>query len=98
MESFFATLKTECVDRRYATRGETRLTIFEYLKVFYNNQRRHSALGYLSPVAFERLRHPAIPVSTKWGEDQFPQSPMVTFLHTIQARMHTNRAMMPCSI
>jgi putative transposase len=70
MESFFATLKTECVDRRYATRTEARLAIFEYLEVFYNNQRRHSSLGYLSPVAFERLHLPIISVSTKWGEVQ----------------------------
>jgi transposase InsO family protein len=71
MESFFGTLKTECVDRRYATRAEARLTIFEYLEVFYNNQRRHSALGYPSPVAFERLHLPTISVSTKRGKVHF---------------------------
>jgi transposase InsO family protein len=53
-ESFFATLKTECVyTRRFATRAEARETIFEYIEVFYNRRRRHSTIGYLSPVDFE---------------------------------------------
>ncbi len=54
-ESFFATLKTELVyESAWATRTEARTAIFEYLEVFYNVQRRHSSLGYLSPVAFEQ--------------------------------------------
>lgn len=53
MESFFATLKTECVDRRYATRHEARAAIFDYIERWYNRRRRHSSLGYLSPVEFE---------------------------------------------
>ena len=53
-ESFFHTLKTEHVyDYWYETRAEARLSIFEYIEMFYNRQRRHSALGYLSPVSFE---------------------------------------------
>jgi transposase InsO family protein len=53
-ESFFHTLKTEHVyDYRYETRAEARQSIFEYIEMFYNRQRRHSALGYLSPVSFE---------------------------------------------
>jgi len=55
MESFFATLKTEWVIHRYATRDLARRDIFEFIEVWYNRQRRHSALEYLSPVAFERL-------------------------------------------
>lgn len=54
MESFFATLKTECVDRCYVTREEARTCLFDYIEVWYNLRRRHSALGYLSPTAFER--------------------------------------------
>jgi transposase InsO family protein len=54
MESFFATLKTECVDRRYATRQEARAAIFDYIERWYNRRRRHSSLGYLSPTEFER--------------------------------------------
>jgi putative transposase len=54
MESFFHTLKTERVHHRdYQTRDEARRDIFEYIEVFYNRQRRHSTLGYLSPVQFE---------------------------------------------
>jgi len=54
MESFWSTLKTELVHHeRYATREQARQSIFEYIEVFYNRQRLHSALGYLSPEAFE---------------------------------------------
>ena len=56
MESFFGTLKCELIhDRCYRTRAEARQDIFEYIEVFYNRQRRHSSLGYLSPVAYEEL-------------------------------------------
>jgi putative transposase len=54
MESFFGTLKTECVDRQsFVSLAQARLVIFEYLEVFYNRQRLHSSLGYLSPVTYE---------------------------------------------
>jgi transposase InsO family protein len=53
-ESFFHTLKIEHVyDYRYETRADARQSIFEYIEMFYNRQRRHSALGYRSPVSFE---------------------------------------------
>jgi putative transposase len=55
-ESFFHTLKTELVYfEDYQTREEARRSIFEYIEVFYNRERRHSALNYLSPVNFEQL-------------------------------------------
>ena len=54
MESVIGTLKTECADTTFATRAEARQTIFEYLEVWYNRQRLHSSLDYLSPAAFER--------------------------------------------
>jgi len=54
MESFFGTLKKELVHhRRYRTREEARRDIFEYIEVFYNRERLHSSLGYLSPADYE---------------------------------------------
>lgn len=56
VESFFGTLKTELVHgERYRSRLEARLSIFEYVEVFYNRQRRHSALGFRSPEQYEKL-------------------------------------------
>ena len=55
-ETFFKTLKTELVYfERYKTRNEAKESIFEYIEVFYNRERKHSTLGYRSPVEFERL-------------------------------------------
>jgi putative transposase len=65
MESFFATLKNECADHRFATRAEARQAIFEFIEVWYNRQRRHSALNYLTPVEFEALPCWTLLVSTK---------------------------------
>jgi putative transposase len=54
-ESFFGTLKGECVDLScFQTRAEARQTVFEYVETFYNRVRRHSSLEYVSPVAFEQ--------------------------------------------
>jgi transposase InsO family protein len=53
MESFFSTLKTECVTAVFLTHAQARTVIFEYLEVWYNRQRLHSTLGYYSPVDFE---------------------------------------------
>jgi len=56
VESFFGTLKTELgFHQKYATWAEAKLDIFEYIEVFYNRLRRHSALGYKSPVNYEAL-------------------------------------------
>jgi putative transposase len=53
-ESFFGTLKTELVHRtRYATRDQAKASVFEWIECWYNRQRRHSSLGYLSPEQFE---------------------------------------------
>lgn len=55
-ETFFHSLKMElvCFDR-YQTRKQARLSVFEYIEIFYNRERRHSALGYLSPLNFQVL-------------------------------------------
>ncbi|CCF85510.1 IS3 family transposase [Nitrolancea hollandica] len=56
-ESFFATLKRELIDTRpWPTRRMACQAIFEWLEVFYNRQRCHSALSYVSPVTFEQSR------------------------------------------
>jgi putative transposase len=52
-ESFFGTLKAECVTAQFATQALARTTIFEYIEVWYNRRRLHSTLGYLSPIEFE---------------------------------------------
>jgi len=54
-ESFFATLECELLDRqRFATPAEARLAVFDFIEGWYNPRRRHSALDYLSPIAYER--------------------------------------------
>jgi len=64
VESWFASLKVECVDGvRYKSRNEARSCLFDYIEIFYNRQRLHSYLGYLSPQLYEqqynRLLHVA---------------------------------------
>lgn len=54
VESFFGTLKTECATAPFATHAEARQAIFEYIEVWYNRQRLHSAIGYLPPVELEQ--------------------------------------------
>ena len=59
VESFFSTLKNELVhERDYHTRDEARAEVFEFIEVFYNRQRLHQTLGYVSPVQFEAARVP----------------------------------------
>jgi putative transposase len=54
-ESFFATLECELLARQgFPTRTAARMALFDYIEGFYNTRRRHSALGYLSPLAYER--------------------------------------------
>lgn len=56
-ESFFHTLKTELVNfEKYETREQAKQSVFQYIEIFYNRQRLHSALGYLSPVEFEETK------------------------------------------
>lgn len=57
MESFNKSLKTEMMDgnKVFATREKAKKAIFEYIELFYNRKRRHSSLGYLSPIEYEKL-------------------------------------------
>jgi putative transposase len=60
-ESFFATLECELLDRRrFKTQAEARIAVFEFVEGFYNPRRRHSSIGYLSPIEYER-RHAVNP-------------------------------------
>jgi putative transposase len=63
-ESFFATLKTELVHTRaLPTRQAARTATYEYIEVFYNRRRRHSALDYLSPTEYDRRHHQQQPAT-----------------------------------
>ena len=53
MESFFSTVKRETSDR-FPSYSDAKMTLFEYIEVFYNQRRRHSTLGQISPARFER--------------------------------------------
>lgn len=53
MEAFFSSLKSELTDR-FDSCGEAKMELFDYIEVFYNQRRRHSTIGYVSPAVFER--------------------------------------------
>jgi putative transposase len=58
-ESFFATIKKELVHRQsWPSRRDLSSAVFDYIEAFYNRQRRHSTLGYLSPEEYEREQKP----------------------------------------
>ncbi len=58
-ESFFATLECELIDRtRFRSQAEARSAVFEFIEGWYNPRRRHSSIGYLSPINFERNQLP----------------------------------------
>lgn len=68
MESFWGTLKTELVfHRKYTTRQEATQDITEYIKLFYNRQRRQEKLGYLSPANFERRFYEQVQFTAQLG-------------------------------
>ncbi len=58
MESFFGTLKTECIyaRKKYKTRAEAKSDIFRYIEIFYSRKRLHSGLGYKTPENYEKER------------------------------------------
>lgn len=73
VESFFSTLKAELVGYgSYGTRRQAQAELFEYIEIFYNRQRRHSSLGYLSPVAFERAQLERSSKSKRLGREAAP--------------------------
>jgi len=55
MESFFSTLKNECIKlNKFKTRAEAKQAIFDYIEVYYNRQRLHSGIGYMTPCKYEQ--------------------------------------------
>ena len=78
-ESFFATLECELLDRRrFATRAEAEFAVFEYLEGWYNPRRRHSALGYESPVRYEGIHAAAALRATTLEEARAVEPPGAT--------------------
>jgi putative transposase len=64
-ESFFATLECELLDcRKFATKAEASMAVFEFIEGWYNPGRRHSALGYLTPINHERRALAALELSS----------------------------------
>jgi len=56
MEAFFSTVKSEVADR-FKSCGEAKMALFDFIEVFYNQRRRHSTLGQISPAEFERRKN-----------------------------------------
>jgi putative transposase len=75
MESFFSTVKSE-LRERFDSNGEAKMELFDYIEVFYNQRRRHSTLGHISPAEFERRKNEEgmDPMETR-TERGFPQAP-----------------------
>ncbi len=66
IESFFSTLQRELLDtRRWQTCADLGSAIFEWIEAWYNPRRRHTALGNLSPVAYEQQHHQRLPITTE---------------------------------
>ena len=64
MESFFSTVKTEVADR-FDSCGDAKMELFDYIEVFYNQRRRHSTIGQISPAAYEQRARAAAPASDR---------------------------------
>jgi Integrase core domain len=75
MESFFSTVKSE-LGERFDSHGEAKMELFDYIEVFYNQRRRHSTLGQISPAEFERRKNEegVDPMDNRKGRG-FPQAP-----------------------
>lgn len=102
-ESFFATLECELLDRRkFKTQAEAKMAVFCFIERFYNRRRRHSALGYLAPMAFERAanqpgtpEHAAVLATLKGRPSRIepePTFPQTAALDSVCARQQTNLA------
>jgi putative transposase len=77
MEGFFSTVKSE-LGEHFESHGLAKMEVFDYIEVFYNQRRRHSTLGQVSPAAFERR------AKTAW-------TPWKTAQTAVSHRLHTRR-------
>jgi putative transposase len=78
-ESFFATLECELIDRRrFRDPAEARQAVFQFIEGWYNPRRRHSALGYLSPINYERSHPPSRQSITVHESGATPEGPMLS--------------------
>ena len=87
-ESFFASLECELLDRRvFRTQVDARMEVFRYIEGWYNPRRRHSALGYLSPVRFEAAHRAALqPTLAHPAHSPHPSSPGGSELYSTAPR------------
>lgn len=75
MESFFSTVKSE-LGERFDSNGEAKIKLFDYIEAFYNQRRRHSTLGQISPAAFERrTREKGVDAVENCTDRSFPPRP-----------------------
>jgi putative transposase len=74
MESFFSTVKTELADR-FDSGSDAKIALFDYIEVFYNQRRRHSTLGQISPAAYERVNEEGMDAVENPTERGFPPRP-----------------------
>ena len=99
MESFFSSVKSEVADR-FESCGDAKMEVFDYIEVFYDQRRRHSTLGQISPAAFERKTgvDAGIPVDAQHAptrdlenrtERGFPQRPHPSSFSWIEERRMT---------
>src|SRR6266700_367437 len=68
MESFFSTVKSEVADR-FASCGDAKMELFDFIEVFYNQRRRHSTLGQISPAEFERRKNERVCILCKTAQN-----------------------------
>lgn len=96
-ESFFASLECELLDRRcFQSRTEARLAVFAWIEGWYNPRRRHSALGYLSPMNFEE-QNPTHTVQPTYPEHGLPTGPLASGLRGAGGGPVDNPASEDCS-
>lgn len=83
MESFFSSLKTERTAKKvYRSREQARADVFDYIERFYNPTRRHSTLGYVSPIEFEKAQEAEVSVHDSGS------SPICCSLYSVRFLFH----------